>query len=184
MTINLHTDEHYVQDENHIALKKTLEESGFSVRDTRSDMTAKGGPIWFPRDFILTISELITAGFFGAIGGKAFDKLIQILKGIKENYLDAQINLESHFGMPNKIDIYFLLDTKDYFNDKSFNTTENIKDALLKIPDSQKNLEDTLANDTKGLLGAPKQIILKYDFNKKNWAITKLMSELSQDSPW
>jgi len=179
--IRLSTDNHYVKTSHHNTIKKVLIDSGYGIEEERSDTRAMGGPAWFPRDFIISISAAIFDGLLSEIGKKGLEIIIKTFKKMKEREKELKINMHVNIELEQSADVYFVLDSQDYFSNVSYNDEEHLEKAFSSIPRKIKEIESLFAKDETKVLGNPHTIILKYDFSDNNWVITDLLSPTSQD---
>ncbi len=180
--IYLCTDDHFINTEDHEVIKEVLISGNYPVEDDRADTGAKGGPVWFARDLILSIPSEIIGGFFGAIGTIGLEKLIKVFRKIKAERKETAINICVNINLEKPIEVYYILNTYDYSENVDFNTERDLKKAVNSIPKKQEEIEKLFINEeTQKILGHPDMIKMQYDFYDANWVMTELISPTSTD---
>ncbi len=175
--IGLLTDDYSISKRTHEETKSLFSSLGFEVNDERCDTSAAGGPGWLPHDFVLSMSSHLFDAALGVILTKGLDKLINIYKQVKQLdrpsslKKDRQIHFYISTDLAFSVQLYFELDTFNYFSGQEISEKKEIEEAFRKIPYAYSDIQSVLTEKLFELLGKPMSIILRYDFVLKCWLI-------------
>ncbi len=167
--ISLITDEYLISTEDHEKMIQTLRDLGYSTEGCHCDTHAKGGPGWFPTDFILFVGSHIFDAVLAVLFSKGFDWLMAIFRKTKEVSVKGNFSISTNFI--GNTEIYFELDTLNYKNGTIVTDEGEIAIALKKIPETLTEIRKSITAATLKLLGSPNAIIIRYDFPKKEWLL-------------
>ncbi|MBL4694807.1 hypothetical protein JKY72_05565, partial [Candidatus Gracilibacteria bacterium] len=137
MRINLITDEGSVSKKDHTALKEELEKVGYSIKEKRSDMGAKGGYHWFPVGLVLYVAVEFLGGFSKRMGQRFADAILKLIENIKNrgHYQKPEVCLQTNLKMDyGKLIVYFVFDREQEY------TYTDIQTALKPVYKSCEDL--------------------------------------------
>src|SRR6266567_6224361 len=113
--VHLYLDEFLTSREDRKEIIRLFEDAKFETNVEVSDLSAKGGISWFPHDLIIKVTEWTAAGFFGAMGKVAFDRLKDKLKSLFENKISSLGSVYFVFEV-REIVLYFEIDQRTYYS--------------------------------------------------------------------
>ncbi|MBA4336544.1 hypothetical protein C0416_02095 [bacterium] len=158
-------------------LNAIIKEAGFVPEFSRGDTSAKGGLFWFPVDVIIFATGVVLTGFLAQIGAKLADKLIDVIKKVSKDKNRSKFYIDT--VLSNKVEVYFDFDIYDYKNQVFVEDKALFVKAFQEMPKSLLQLETALNPSTLALLGNPKSVVLKYDFELGRWLIFQCNSDAS-----